>query len=150
MYFTIIGFFISLALAIPTFGLSILVFYIVKYLIDQKSKQRIIKAVLESYENHNTSIIINYVNNKAIRNFFNEYKTTEDSYKRTVILKGMYSGYVNINNRGETIAVILKNGSSIIITCFDAPIYTGNDIISLITKAEAHEKIINSFLENYN
>ena len=148
MKITIISFIVCLVLAIPTYGLSLVLFFVVKYFIDQSSQKKIAAAVVSSQDANNSPVIINYVNNAAIRAFFREYGTTATKYKMTSgINKGAFSGYVKIKGNREVVAVIIKNNPSIIITCFAPPMDYGSDMLSLMQKAGFHDEIIDNLIK---
>lgn len=65
---TVIFFIIAILLAIPTYGISIIVFIFAKYKQDSYiAKRFLIKAIITSYEKGGSNQILYSVNNEAIR-----------------------------------------------------------------------------------
>lgn len=142
---TVFLFLISLLLAIPTFGISIVLFFVIKYLVDKSSEDKILQAVVTSKNRGNENVIISYVNNAPIRNFFRKYGIPELPYQLTDgIAKGMYSCYVNIPNAGRIIAIIIKNNPDIIVSCCDAAVYLGNDELFIEHTRQLHNELTSS------
>lgn len=77
--FVPLGFIIALVLAIPTIGLSLVGFFLIKYMIDLQGASSITAAAFNAYNSDNP-VVAPFVNNAAIRKFFAKYGTTEKKY----------------------------------------------------------------------
>ena len=80
MAIVIVGFLIAVAFAIPTFGISLLAFFAIKYLVDLNGISKISAAVMNSCGSGNP-VVLSHLNNAAIRMFFNKHGTTEKSMR---------------------------------------------------------------------
>lgn len=144
---TVIGFIICLVLAVPSYGLSLVVFYVVKFFIDQASVEKLSAAVVSSREKKK-AVVSNYANNAAIRAFFRKYGTTQTKHKHTDgVSKGMFSGYVNVRGSGEVVTTMIKNSTPVVIACYDPPTDFGSDLLSLMKKQGFHDEVVDMIVK---
>ena len=143
MKLTIYGFLVCLVLTIPTMGISLVLYFAAKYFIDQAGVEKLSIAIESSRNSNNSARVVIYVNNAAIKSFFKKHGTTQTKYKHTDgISKGMFSGYVNVENSGEVVVTMIKNSTSIIIACYDPPQNFGSDLLSLMQKQGFHDQVV--------
>jgi len=64
----VIGFLVALLLAIPTFGLSLIGFFVLKYIIDVQNSSKISMAALSA--RGADSVATTYVSNAAVEMFY--------------------------------------------------------------------------------
>jgi hypothetical protein len=139
MLLHVTGFLLALLFAIPTFGLSLLAFFVIKYFIDAQSVSRI--ALTAHGAQIGEPIATTDVSNAAIRKFYNKYGTTEKKCERFKGPDYSFIGYVDVGN-GETVTVIQLANGGIIVSCIDPPAPFGNDFLSIARKSEFIKEIM--------
>ncbi len=136
------GFILALLFAIPTFGLSLLAFFAIKYFVDSQSVSKIALAARAAQDGD--PIILSSASNSAIRKFYNKYGTTEKKCERFTEPSYSFIGYVNVGN-GETVTAIITAKDGVIVSSIDPPAPFGNDFLSLVRKSEFIKEIIQNF-----
>lgn len=136
------GFLLALLFAIPTFGLSLLAFLLIKYFVDAQTVARI--ALAAHGAQIGEPIAITSVSNTAIRKFYNKYGTTEKKCERFRGPVYSFIGYVDVGN-GETVIIIHTVNDGVIVSSIDPPIPFGNDFLSLVRKGEFIKEIVHNF-----
>ncbi|MCO7057040.1 hypothetical protein [Pseudomonas juntendi] len=147
MAIVIIGFLLAVLFAIPTFGMSLVAFFIIKYLIDLNGISKLTAASMNSYSSGNP-VVLPHINNAAIRSFFQKYGTTEKKFERFEKPFGFYIGYVKTMTQVEHVALIGRQGGNIVINSIEPPMQFGNDLLSLIGKKQFIDDIVNGLQSN--
>lgn len=142
MLLYVIGFVLALLFAIPTFGFSLLAFFIIKYIVDVQSVSKIVLTTLSAQTGDPN--LTTYVSNAAINMFYKKYGTTEKKYETFMSPALSFIGYVNVG-RGETVAIIQKPRAGIIISAIDPPMQFGSDFTSLIGKGAFIKDLMQDF-----
>lgn len=142
MLLNAVGFLIALLLAIPTFGLSLLAFFVIKFLIDIQAVPKIAHAARSAQIGE--PVATTFVNNAAVRMFYSKYGVTEKKHETFMSPVLSFIGYVNVG-KGETIAVIQKAKEGVVVSCVDPPVRFGNDLGSLMAK----EKLVKDVMQEF-
>ncbi|MDH0450749.1 hypothetical protein [Shewanella sp. GD04112] len=137
--FVPIGFFIALVLAIPTFGVSIIVFFVLKFYIDLQGVSSIVAAAFNA-ERTDETVVAPFVTNTAIRKFFKNYGTTENKYDSFFGAGLTFIGYVQLANT-EIVVAIVKSRDATFISTYELPYQFGNDLNSQIQRKECIDEI---------
>ena len=127
-----IGFLIALVLAIPTVGLSLVVFFVLKFAVDSQGASALLAAAFNA-ERTDEVVVAPYVNNAAIRRFFKKYGTTEKKYDSFFGAGMTFLGYVQLAGE-EIVVVILKSRDATHVATYELPYPFGNDLISLMQR----------------
>jgi len=108
MYFVVL-LLIALALAIPTFGLSIVVFLVLKGWYDNKSATQILLMASHSAENGGAPYNLYHVNNGAIKLVYKYFGPREGGYSVKPHNDGrrMYDGVISIPGYPGTMQVVI-------------------------------------------
>lgn len=138
----IIGFIFSVVAAIPTYGLSLLAFFAIKYRVDQAAVIKIRDAAFSSKKADADGFPLPYASFSAIRTFFRMYGTTERGYKQFKEPSIFYAGYVKVLNSGEFLVVIFRTESGLIVSTFNPHLDFGNDALSLLQKKNFFDEVI--------
>ena len=141
MAIVIIGFLIALFFAIPTFGLSPLAFFVIKYFVDLSGVSKITAATMNSLSTGNP-VVLPHLNNAAIRMFFNKYGTTEKKHERFESPFGFYIGYVKAMAHDEHVVLIGRQGGNLVVNSIETPMQFGDDLLSLIGKKQFIDEIV--------
>jgi len=141
-------FLLCLFLSFFSYGIPLVIFFIVKFILDTISLEVIKLSVIDDYKhNGNKPTQISKINNAAIRRFFKKSSSTSNGYRHVNFGKGIFAGYIKVKEIDEeVIAVIVRTGGNreVVISCFTTPIRFGNDAMSLLVKAEYFEAVISS------
>jgi hypothetical protein len=141
MAIVVVGFLIAVAFAIPTFGMSLLAFFAIKYLVDLNGISKIAAAVMNSCGSGNP-VVLSHLNNAAIRMFFNKHGTTEKKYERFERPFGFYIGYANTMRRDERLVLIGRQGANLVVNAIEPPVQFGEDLLSLIGKKQFVDEVV--------
>lgn len=141
MAIVIIGFLLAVLFAIPTFGMSLLAFFAVKYFVDLNGISKLTAAAMNSYSTGNP-VVLPHLNNAAIRMFFKKYGTTEKKYDRFEKPFGFYIGYVKTMKYDEHVVLVGRQGSNLIVNSIEPSMQFGNDLLSLIGKKQFIDEIV--------
>lgn len=141
MAIVIIGFFLAVLFAIPTFGMSLIGFFAIKYIIDINSVSKLTAATINSFSSGNP-VVLPHLNNAAIRMFFQRYGTTEKKYDRFEKPFGFFIGYVKTMNQDESVVLIGRQGGNLVINSIETPTQFGDDLLSLIGKKQFIDEIV--------
>jgi hypothetical protein len=110
---------ISILLAIPTYGLSIIVWLFIKYKIDKHAASRVlINAIVMSYENGGTNEIRYHINNAALPMVFD-----------------IFGGRVLGDDIGDSISGILPHPRKNIVLLATLTQVSGNRLLIKATEA---------------
>jgi hypothetical protein len=138
----VVGFLLALLFAIPTFGLSLVAFFVIKYIVDVQSVSKLALTALSAHTGD--PIATTDVSNAAIRMFYKKYGTTEKKCEDFMSPALSFIGYVNVG-RSETVAIIQKPRGGIIVSCIEPPMQFGNDFASLIGKGAFIKDLMQDF-----
>lgn len=141
MALVLIGFLLAVLFAIPTFGLSLLAFFVVKYLVDLNGVSKLTAAAVNSYGSGNP-VVLPHINNAAIRGFFQRYGTTEKKFERFEKPFGFYIGYVKTLVQDEHVVLVGRQGGNLVVNSIETPIQFGDDLVSLISKKQFIDEIV--------
>lgn len=118
---TTVLFLISAVLAIPTFGISLILFFVAKSWWDRQTADAIAKHVYLSFKNGGTSYDLARVNGAGIRKFYNKYGTETPRYTFDASGKGNYFGTVNFAGVGDLAAFVFRMDGRITIHAAKEP-----------------------------
>lgn len=141
MAIVVIGFLLAVLFSIPTFGMSLLAFFALKYLVDLNGVSKITAATMNSFSTGNP-VVLPHLNNSAIRMFFNKYGTTEKKHERFESPFGFYIGYVKAMTHDEHVVLIGRQGSNLVVNSIETPMQFGDDFLSLIGKKQFIDEIV--------
>jgi hypothetical protein len=115
---TVVLFLISAALAVPTFGVSLLAFFIGKSVWDRLSADLLAKHAVLSVKNASEVYTFQRINAAAIRRFFNQLGTQVPRYTFHADL-GSYHGEVALPEVGNFDVTVSRMGKFISIGAYD-------------------------------
>ncbi|MCA4075343.1 MULTISPECIES: hypothetical protein [Pseudomonas] len=141
MALVILGFLLAVLFAIPTYGISLLAFFALKFLIDHNGVAKLTAAAVNSYGSGNP-VVLPHINNAAIRSFFQRYGTTEKKYERFESPFGFYIGYVKTLVQDEHVVLIGRQGGNLIVNSIETPVQFGDDFVSLVGKKQFIDEIV--------
>ncbi len=127
-----IGFIVALVLAIPTVGLSLVVFFVLKFAIDSQGSSSIVAAAFNAARTDQT-VVAPFVNNAAIRKFFKKYGTTEKKYDSFFGAGMTFLGYVRLTGE-EIVVLVVKSRDATLVSTYELPYAFGNDLLSLMQR----------------
>lgn len=118
---TTILFLISAALAIPTFGISLVLFFVAKSWWDRHTAAAIAKHAYLSFKNGSASYDLYRVNGAGIRRFYNSLGTKVPRYKFAATGNGCYCGVVDLPGAGELAVFVVRMNQHITVYAVKEP-----------------------------
>jgi hypothetical protein len=118
---TTILFLISAALAIPTFGISLVLFFVAKSWWDRLTADAIAKHAYLSFKNGSASYDLYRVNGAGIRRFYNSLGTKVPRYTFEATGKGCYCGVVDLPGAGELAVFVVRMNQHVTIYAVREP-----------------------------
>jgi hypothetical protein len=118
---TTVLFLISAVLAIPTFGISLILFFVAKSWWDSHTADAIAKHIYLSFKNGGASYELHRVNGAGIRKFYNKFGTKHPRYTFDATGKGNYFGTVNFAGVGDLAAFVFRMNDHISIHAVKEP-----------------------------
>ena len=137
-----IGFLVALVLAIPTVGLSLVAFFVLKFIIDSQGASSVLAAAFNA-ERTDQTVVAPFVNNAAIRKFFNKYGTTEKKYDSFFGAGMTFLGYVRLSGE-EIVVLVVKSRDATLVSTYELPYSFGNDLLSLMQRKAFIDEIATS------
>jgi len=137
----IISLIAALALAIPTCGISLVVFVVVKYAVDIAGVNKLLAATQTSL-NTDDQVLIGHVNNAAIRNFFEKHGTTAVKCVRHEKPFIFYIGYVTAVSGAECVSLVGRGNGVMFVSAMEPPVQFGEDMLSLMGKKQFIDEIV--------
>lgn len=120
---TTVLFVLAAALAIPTFGISLIAFFCAKLWWDRLSGQTIAKYVYLSQKHDGKPYDLHKINGAAIRYFFSKFGDDIASYNFDTT-SGAYTGRVNIKGVGDLSVSVIQRKNRITIRAVKSPTKT--------------------------
>lgn len=119
---TTVLFVIAIALAIPTFGISFIVFVLLKLFYDRSIAELLAKNVFLSFKNGSETYELFRVNRAAIRRLFLKYGTQNPEYNVSQGVDGLcYMGTVSFAGVGDLAAFVNYKGDRVSVHAVKEP-----------------------------
>ncbi|MDR6579953.1 leucine-rich repeat domain-containing protein [Pseudomonas extremaustralis] len=110
-------------------------------------KAHLVHAAAVSAHASNAPVEVPQGTTAAASSFFQLYGTTPKKYE-SITSPVTYAGYVNLDHE-EVITIVFRHRSGLTVTTHTLSCQFGNDLVSLIQKAQYLKHILKMYLENY-
>lgn len=110
-------------------------------------KAHLVHAAAVSAHASNAPVEVPQGTTAAASSFFQTYGTTQKKYE-SITSPVAYAGYVNLDHE-EVITIVFRHRSGLTVTTHTLPHQFGNDLISLIQKAQHLKQILQTYMESY-
>jgi hypothetical protein len=110
-------------------------------------KAHLVHAAAVSAHASNAPVEVPQGTTAAASNFFQIYGTTQKKYE-SITSPVAYAGYVNLDHE-EVITIVFRHRSGLTVTTHTLPYQFGNDLVSLIQKAQHLKQILQMYMESY-
>jgi len=128
-------FIVAVLTAIPTFGLSFVALFFAKKWINSEEGKKIAAAAINA-RNDDKTVAIPFISAAGAQSFFKKYGTAAKKFHRLGPSTMGYVGYVRIASDEEYVIMVNTTGATTLVTSFVPQQQFGNDLLSLLAKAE--------------